>query len=109
MKPLLSFLCVLLSFSAKSSHILIPMDESQTNHLKAYGIAYWGLSRGQEINWLLNYRGGSFMCSHQDFMEAECRLRGVKADVISDGEALSIINQIQNPDVNMDIMKLEKI
>ena len=47
-----------------ANSILIPMDEKQANHLKAYGIAYWILKSEMEVDWLLNYRGGSFMCQY---------------------------------------------
>ena len=57
--------------------LLVPMDDGQTNHLKAYGIAYWVLTKGMEVDWLLNYRGGSFMIPYQSFIETECRVRGV--------------------------------
>ena len=57
---------LLLTFSSqlKSTQLLVPMYESQTNHLKAYGLAYWTLENGVTIEWLLNYRGGSFLIRH---------------------------------------------
>ena len=60
-----------------ASHILIPMDNSQTNHLKAYGIAYWVLDNQVEIVWLLNYRGGSFVTKYYQKYENELIIRGV--------------------------------
>ncbi|MBC8110259.1 MAG: asparagine synthetase B, partial [Verrucomicrobia bacterium] len=54
-----------------ASHILIPMDATQTNHLKSYGIAYWALAKNIEVKWLLNYKGGSFMCQYADFIQKE--------------------------------------
>ncbi len=93
----------------KASHILIPMDDKQVNHLKAYGITYWVLGQGSEADWLLNYRGGSFMFKHSPTFEKECVIRGVSYQVISDAQASSIIAEISNPDVNMDAMKLEKV
>ncbi|MDR1878071.1 MAG: hypothetical protein LBQ64_00730, partial [Bacteroidales bacterium] len=51
---------------AKATQLLIPMDKTQSNHLKAYGIAYWILSQDQDMSWLLNYRGGSFLCSYSE-------------------------------------------
>ncbi len=94
--------------ASRASSILIPMDESQSNHLKAYGIAYWVLTKNVEVDWLLNYRGGSFMCQYQTAFESELRVRGVSYQVISDAQAAQITNEISAPDVNMDVMKLEK-
>jgi hypothetical protein len=90
-----------------SSTILIPMDDSQKNHLKAYGIAYWSLQNTMEVKWLLNYRGGSFMMDYHKETEAECIIRGVSFDVIADLQAANIIAEISNPEINMDVVKLE--
>jgi hypothetical protein len=91
-----------------SAYILIPMDNSQSNHLKAYGIAYWVLQKGADIEWLLNYRGGSFMMKQSGPFEKECLIRGVSYQVIADVQAQSIRDEIVNPEINMDIVKLEK-
>ncbi len=102
---------VLLLFSSTifASHILIPMDKSQKNHLKAYGIAYWILQNNIEVNWLLNYRGGSFSLSYYKDIKDECTIRGVSFEVISDAEANIIFAKIASPEVNMDKVKLEKV
>jgi hypothetical protein len=84
------------------------MDKSQTNHLKAYGIAYWSLERGAPLEWLLNYRGGSFLIGYNQAIEQECMLRGVKSEVIADAARLQILDQIARPDINMDAVKMEK-
>ncbi len=99
---------LIVSFSAHATRILIPMDESQSNHLKAYGIAYWILTEEVEIDWLLNFRGGSFMCQHTQKFENELIIRGVSYIVISDAEANQILAEISSPNSNMDAMKLEK-
>lgn len=91
-----------------ASNILIPMDKGQTNHLKAYGAAYWMLNNQLTIEWLLNYRGGSFMCPHNVTIEEELTIRGIRYEVITDGQANGIRNQIANPDVNQEIIQLEK-
>ena len=96
------------SVSMKAAYIIIPMDETQANHLKAYGIAYWTLKQEVEIEWLLNYRGGSFMFRQLSPLENECRIRGVTYSVIADGQAASILEEIANPEVNMEVVKLEK-
>jgi len=91
----------------QASHILIPMDETQTNHLKAYGITFWVLQKEIVAEWLLNYRGGSFMFKYLTPLESELKIRGVSYEVISDAKALSIKEEISRADVNMDVMRLE--
>lgn len=83
-------------------------EETQTNHLKAYGIAFLSLEKSQEVEWLLNYRGGSFMMVYSDIFKAECQIRNVSFEVISDGDATAIRKQISSPAVNMEVVKLEK-
>ena len=73
------------------------MDDSQTNHLKAYGISYWILANDVKIDWLLNYRGGSFMVKYLQRFENECIIRGVSYEVISDAEANQILAEIASP------------
>lgn len=92
----------------KASMILIPMDETQTDHLKAYGITYWVLENEIEAYWLLNYRGGSFAFQHSQVFERECLTRGVKYEVIPNGRYNAIVAEIAEPEANMDVMKLEK-
>lgn len=91
-----------------ASYLYIPMNEKQSNHLKAYGIAYWILQNDIEVDWLLNYEGGSFMCKYYQKFENELIIRGVSYQVISDAQATSIIEDIASPSSNTDIMKLEK-
>lgn len=109
-KKYIIFISVILLFINKifASYILIPMDESQKNHLKSYGIAYWILSTGVEIDWLLNYKGGSFMCKYHQTIENECVIRGVSYSVIADVQSTAILQSISQPEVNQDIVKLEK-
>ncbi len=111
-KTIKTFLFILLvslvtnTFAAK---ILIPMDNNQNNHLKAYGVAFWVLEQDVEISWLLNYRGGSYLSPYNEVIENECVARGVSYEVISDVQAQSIRIQISAADVNMDDMKLQKV
>ncbi len=92
---------------AKANQILIPMDESQKNHLKSYGIAFWLLDKQKtEVTWLLNYRGGSFMSPYTTNLETECKTRGISFEVISNSEANGIENTIADPSVNMNMVKL---
>lgn len=93
---------------ATANSILIPMDGKQANHLKAYGIAYWVLKNELEVDWLLNYRGGSFMVKHHPAIQNELVVRGVSFEVISDAQANQILTEIASPAVNYDVMKLEK-
>lgn len=105
---ILSFLLLNVAF-AKASYILIPMDaESQKEHLKAYGITYWSLDRGQKVKWLLNYRGGSFLLSDTEDARRECTIRGVSYEVISDGAATQLLTEIESPSQNMEAVILEK-
>jgi hypothetical protein len=90
------------------STILIPMDESQKNHLKAYGLTYWLLEKGGTSDWLLNYRGGSFAYKYLKDIESEASIRGISYEVLSDGQYTQILSEISNPEVNMDLVKLEK-
>jgi hypothetical protein len=95
------------SEQAFASYILIPMDETQRNHLKAYGITYWVLDAGVEAYWLLNYRGGSFAFEANSLFEKECKTRDVSYQVISNGEFANIRTEISHPEANMETIKLE--
>ena len=106
-----SFLLLLLltfTLAVKASSILINMDEDQKNHLKAYGIAYWSIKQNADVSWLLNYRGGSFLIKYSKLVEDECKTRGVSFQVIADGKVTAILNEISDPEVNMEMVKLEK-
>lgn len=101
-------LFILAGSAARGSQVLIPMDLAQANHLKAYGIAYWVLKQNVTVDWLLNYRGGSFAMPYASAIESECKIRGVSYEVIADGQYGAILADIANPEQNMDLMKLEK-
>ena len=100
--------CLFFALSVKASNLLIPMDKTQTNHLKSYGIAYWVLSQDIEMSWLLNYRGGSFLCNYNEKIANECMLRGVSYTVLADVQTAAILQEIASPDVNMNEIKLNK-
>jgi hypothetical protein len=104
---LLSFF-FLLHFTGRSTQLLIPMDETQTDHLKAYGIAFWTLEHNVTVEWLLNYRGGSFLVPHLKSLEEELILRNVRYQVLAEGQVNQIRSEIANPEVNMEIVQLEK-
>lgn len=102
------FILLLFSILVRASSILIYMDEDQKNHLKAYGIAYWGIKQQADVSWLLNYRGGSFLIKYNKAVEDECKARGVSYQVLTDGKVTGILNEISDPQVNMEMVKLEK-
>lgn len=104
---LLSIL-LFLHLGARGAFILVPMDLDQSNHLKAYGIAYWTLEEGADVDWLLNYRGGSFAMKYLAPIEEECLIRGVSYEIVADAQYSLILNDIANPEKNMDVVKLEK-
>jgi hypothetical protein len=98
---------LLCSASAWANSILIPMDESQKNHLKSYGIAFMVLQHGGYLDWLLNYRGGSFLIPYDQNVQAECTIRGITFEVISDANVNGILKEVESPSVNMNIVRLE--
>jgi hypothetical protein len=103
---ILTALLVLLALPGMATYILIPMDETQKDHLKAYGVAYSVLEYDKEVEWLLNYKGGSFMTAHYDEFEKLCLLKGVSFSKISDTKAQAIRDEIENPVVNASVVKL---
>lgn len=108
-KKTLYILLFLISVSAKASFVLLPMDpETQQNHLKAYGITYWALEKQYKVSWLLNYRGGSFLLPDAPEIRKECQIRGVTFEVLSDGAANGILEEISSPSQNMETVVLEK-
>ncbi|MEO0507880.1 MAG: asparagine synthetase B [Bacteroidota bacterium] len=103
-------LFIFFSFSkGNASMILVPMDaESQANHLKAYGITYWVLTKQQKVQWLLNYRGGSFLLPDGEVIRKECQIRGVSFEVLTDAKAQQILDDISSPSQNQEAVVLEK-
>jgi hypothetical protein len=110
MKKLLLIVIFLgMSVNALASYILIPMDaEGQKNHLKAYGVTYWTLDKQLKVNWLLNYRGGSFLLPDAEDIRRECQIRGVSFEVLSNAKAEEILALIASPSQNMEAVILEK-
>jgi hypothetical protein len=97
---------LLLPKSAAADKLLIPMDGTQTNHLKAYGVVYWALQRALQSEWLLNFRGGSFLMDYSDVTAGEAQVRGVASQRISDADAAQIYATIERE--NMEVIRLEK-
>ncbi len=103
------FISLLTLLGVKASSVLVPMEaESQQNHLKAYGITYWALAKGYKVNWLLNYRGGAFLLPDADDIRKECQIRSVSFEILSDGSANAILDEINSPSQNMEAVLLEK-
>ena len=100
--PLIFLLFLQLGISQK---ILIPMDDSQKNHLKAYGTAFWTLQQEINVEWILNYKGGSFMIDSYPEVEKECRVRGISYEIIGAEKTLVIYNEVEVN--NMDVILLE--
>ena len=100
MKKLGLYIAFLWSFYAHAAYLMVPMDNTQDNHLKAYGIAYWVLEQNIEVDWLLNYRGGSFLFKHFQELEKECIIRGISYEVIADIQSTKILNEIAHPEIN---------
>ena len=110
MKKILTLCIILLILPlwALPMYLLVPMDEAQRNHLKGYGIAYLSLTEGLEIDWLLNYRGGSFLIPYTASIDRECKLRGITTEALPDAQVAAILDEISRPEVNMDALKLQK-
>lgn len=105
---IISALILISSFSFPQGKIFIPMDLQQTDHLKAYGITYHALEKGYKADWLLNYRGGSFLIDYSNEIATECLVEGVYSENISMSDASAMYAEIQSEDNNMDVVRLEK-
>jgi len=109
MKKITLIFLFLFSIQCFASYILIPMDaESQQQHLKAYGITYWALEKQQKVQWLLNYRGGSFLMPDVEEIRKECQIRGVSFEILSTARTEQILEEIESPSKNMSAIILEK-
>ncbi|MDH4223348.1 MAG: asparagine synthetase B [candidate division Zixibacteria bacterium] len=106
--PILFLFLILLlfPFNSEAQKLLIPMDFSQKDHLKAYGVAYWCLRQGYTVEWLLNYRSGSFIADYREEIADRCRLQGVTFENINLASAGSIYQEIEEN--NMEVVLLEK-
>lgn len=108
LRCLLPFILVMGSwgFVPLFADVLIPMDNTQTNHLKAYGIAFAGLKEGLVGRWLLNYRGGSFLFPDSGNLTSLCNIRGVRFENVTSSDVAAILTEIQAN--NMESIALEK-
>ncbi len=107
-KILFGLLVLMTALQIDAATLLLNMDDNQKSHLKAYGMAYYAIEKGMPVDWLLNYKGGSFAFNYIDVLEAECKIRGINYEVIPDAKYTVILQQIANPEANMDVVKLEK-
>lgn len=108
MKKIILINFLLSSLLLAQAKILIYMDLQQTDHLKAYGIAFNALRDGMTGDWLLNYRGGAFMFDYSEKLAARCRLKGVAFQTLTQQEAVQIYSLVQSEDKNMEVVRLEK-
>jgi len=102
------FLILPILFTHSQSKILIFMDLKQTDHLKAYGVTFHALTKGSKADWLLNYRGGSFLIDYSDNVAVECRVEGVAFETVTSSQTAEIYSLVQSDDNNMDVVRLEK-
>ncbi len=100
---------LVLGFSLNAQQqVLIPMDASQTNHLKAYGVIFNHVTDGYPVKWLLNYRGGSFLVTVNNDIVRKSRLRNVSLENVSAAKAASIVQEVERPGSNTSVVNLEK-
>lgn len=108
------FLIQIIFLSASSNlfaqnKLLIPMEMEQTNHLKAYGIAYRHLLNNRELDWLLNYRGGSFLFDYSSALADECSQKGVYFEPLDGTATAQLYADVKDETKNMDVVRLEKV
>lgn len=106
-KVFILFFCLGLLLPAQSK-LLIYMDLEQNDHLKAYGVTFNALREGAVADWLLNYRGGSFLFDYSDDLALTCKLKGVSFEQVSTAEATEILSYVQSEEQNMDAVRLEQ-
>lgn len=106
-KIVLIIILVNYAFLAQSK-IFIPMDLTQADHLKAYGITFNALKKGLKADWLLNYRGGAFMLDYSERIMLECRIRNVSYELVDNIQLVDIYSFVQGEDQNMEVVRLEK-
>ena len=93
-------------FGRAAPWLLVPMDDAQADHLKAYGLAFRLLERGGRAEWFLNYRGGAFLLPADGATSRDAALAGVTAEPMDDGQVTDVRGEIRSG--NMDAVPLEK-
>jgi hypothetical protein len=91
---------------AHAQRLLIPMDDGQSNHLKAYGLTYSAIKAGLQAEWLLNYRGGAFLLPDAPELRRRAGLDGISVEPVSDGQLGAIRREMAGG--NMESVPLEK-
>jgi hypothetical protein len=110
MKKIILSICLLIAVTAtKAGYILIPMDASQTNHLKAYGIAFQSLKGENTVQWLLNYRGGSFLLAETDMNITLLKGSGVVSTPLTEHATEEIINTVLTGTNNMNLVTMNRV
>ena len=104
----ISILFILTFNTGHATSLLIPMDEAQHNHLKAYGWVYFILQRQDPVDWLLNYRGGSFLTGYSKDIESECVIRGISYEVLSPEKVNALLLEVGRPASNTNLVRLER-
>ncbi len=89
-----------------AADLLIPMDDAQADHLKAYGVVFNSLDKGSKGQWLLNYRAGSFILDDNQANRDLCLLAGVTYEPVTSGQEADIYREIEVS--NMERVELEK-
>ena len=108
MKNLLFAILVFSSALFGQVKLLINMDLTQTDHLKAYGITFNYLEDGGKADWLLNYKGGAFLFDYSDKLANTCRIKGVSFTTLNQSQTVDLYAFVQSEDQNMDVVRLEK-
>lgn len=103
---ILSLILGMAAAPAAAQHLLVPMDDAQSNHLRAYGLTYHALELGETVEWLLNYRHGSFLLPDQERLRREAALRGVAVEPVAVDAVTAIKAEIERS--NREIVVLEK-
>jgi hypothetical protein len=99
----------LMLYVAKANYLLLPMDNMQKNHLKAYGIAFQTLKNEGTVQWLLNYRGGSFILADNETNKQTLALTDVTFEMLTDNQTADIVNTVLKGDKGTNLVSLSKL
>ena len=103
-----ALLLILTPFSVHAQlDVLVPMDETQSDHLKSYGLVYWALQRGEPVDWLLNYRGGGFLMANFHGLSSELAVRGISHEFLSGTDVAQLVAEVESHHTNTALVKLE--
>ncbi len=108
MKTGLTLFFVILVLQAQAVRLFIPMDATQTNHLRAYGVVFNAIGSGTRAEWLLNYKGGSFVMDYTSALDISCTAAGVSFSRMTDKDYNALIKRIKFTNFNGDVIPLTK-